>query len=140
MSSSTEEEKITEYYNKNILVLEALVKIVNNNPTSKLPVTLNIKGMMVTGNLMSLQEFHKVFGGTILDDLRTDDIDLRDAMRAIVQSFIDVPAIENGKLAFNYVCIQDAKFFLSETKIIENIPAWIGKIECVDGFFLGTMD
>jgi hypothetical protein len=45
---------------------------------------------------------------------------------------------ENSNFNFDYFCIKDAKIHRPGFERI-TIPFWIGKLESVDGFFIGTL-
>jgi hypothetical protein len=134
--------KVKQYHDKVIYALWSLVKIVNATSNSSIPVTLFVKGTIICGDVMSLKQFHEDFGITIPDGLDDSNKEVRDAMKSIIDGIISLPAIdENNELNFDYVCLRNATFWLpgQSESIAISIPAWIGKLDSVDGFFLGQI-
>jgi hypothetical protein len=60
---------------------------------------------------------------------------------------VNTQLLQNGNPALDYVCLEDANIILSSnSKCNSNTPAatisipfWIGKLESVDGFFIGEI-
>ena len=60
-------EQMISYYKKVIHPLEILVSIVNSTtPSSKFSITINLKGTMISGDLVSLREFHDHISYTLM--------------------------------------------------------------------------
>jgi hypothetical protein len=65
-----DEEKIS-HYKKVILPLETLVQVVNvSSPDTKMAITVNVKGLIISGFLVPLEEFYEQTTNMILENLR----------------------------------------------------------------------
>ena len=63
-------EEIISHYKKVILPLESLVKVANASTGSKMSITINVKGITISGYLVALDEFHEYTSDTILENVR----------------------------------------------------------------------
>lgn len=141
--SSEEEERFREHYSKTIVSLESLVRVVTvGKSDSSISVTLNVHGTLVSGKLVSTVNYHKFLRHTILDNLhQKNDREVFGPIEDAFKILETVPIMdENDTFIFNYVCIQDARIFLSGNTPTVSVPYWIGKMESVDGFFIGEIE
>jgi len=141
--SSEEDERFREHYSKTIVSLESLVRVVTKGKSdSSISVTLNVHGTLVSGKLVSVVNYHKFLRHTILDNLKEkDNPEVYGPIKEAFEILETVPIIdENNNFIFNYVCIQDARIFLSGNQPTVSVPYWIGKMESVDGFFIGEIE
>jgi hypothetical protein len=137
----TDEERM-QYFKNAIISLDFLIRLVNSVPDTLIPITLTVKGMLISGKLMSLKQFHEELGITITDSLRNETPEFRREIREFAQNLLKLRAIdEEGHLAFNYVCIKDPVFHLGgqPVEMEMTVPIWIGKIDSIDGYFLGNI-
>jgi hypothetical protein len=59
LSLDLDNEKILERYKKIILGLESLVRIVTTGKSdNKIPITINVHGTFISGDLVSIENFH----------------------------------------------------------------------------------
>jgi hypothetical protein len=131
-----------QYFKNAIISLDFLIRLVNSVPDTLIPITLTVKGMLISGKLMSLKQFHEELGITITDSLRNETPEFRREIREFAQNLLKLRAIdEEGHLAFNYVCIKDPVFHLGgqPVEMEMTVPIWIGKIDSIDGYFLGNI-
>jgi hypothetical protein len=136
------DEERMEYFQNAIISLDFMIRLVNSVPDTLIPITLTVKGMLISGKLMSLKQFHEELGITITDSLRNETPEFRREIREFAQNLFKLRAVdENGHLAFNYVCMKDPVFHLGGRPVEMDmaVPIWIGKIESVDGYFLGNI-
>jgi hypothetical protein len=153
--SNDEARKTIEHYNKTIFALECLVRVVTKAKSdSSIPVTLNVHGTLISGKLVSVINYHKYLTHTLLDDLKQkDDPKVYEPIKNAFEALEEVPILdEQDNFILSYVCLQDAKIFLTHVEVTINeakiqkytptmsVPFWIGKIESVDGFFLGETE
>lgn len=130
-------EQMIPNYKKVIHPLEVLVSIVNSTtPSSKFSITINLKGTMISGDLVSLREFHDHISYTLMagSEDETDPEAVR-GMRDIVNAMkglYENPGFKD--LVNSYVCIKNPKFLLGSITLPLDGHFWIGKIESVDGF------
>ena len=135
MSDIQTPEQMISYYKKVIHPLEVLVSIVNSTtPISKFSITINLKGTMISGALVSLREFHISYTLMAGSEDETDPEAVR-GMRHIVNAMkglYETPGLRD--LVNSYVCIKNPKFLLGSITLPLDGHFWIGKIESVDGF------
>jgi len=141
MSSELDNEKILGRYKKIILPFESLVRIVTIGKSDRpVLVTINLQGTMISGELVSIENFHTNMKSTMLDNVdQKDDPEVYEPIRDAMQILENVKIMdENSNFNFDYFCIKDAKILRPGFERI-TIPFWIGKLESVDGFFIGTL-
>ncbi len=65
-------EEIISHYKKVIFPFESLVKVANASTGSKMSITItiNVKGITISGYLVALDEFHEYTSDTILENVR----------------------------------------------------------------------
>jgi hypothetical protein len=141
MSSDLDNEKILGRYKKIILGLESLVRIVTiGKSNSSVSITINLHGILVSGELVSIENFHRNMKTLMLDNMdQKNDPEVYEPLRDAMQILENAKIIdENSNFNFDYLCIKGAKIYLPGFERI-TIPFWIGKLESVDGFFIGSM-
>lgn len=141
MSIDLDNEKILQRYKNVIIGLESLVRIVTiGTKKSSISVTINVHGMLISGELVSIQNFHEDMKSLLLDNLdQKNDAAIFEPIRDAMQILENLTIIdENGNFVWDYICIKDVSIYLPGFERIK-IPFWIGKLESVDGFFVGTM-
>lgn len=129
------------HFKHTILSLEALVRVVSTaKANSKFPITLNVHGSVISGDLVSSTDFHKYMESTMLEDLEKEDPTVYQPMKAGLEALVKVSVMnQDGDLNLQYVCVKNAKIYLSHTHTA-SAPFWIGKMESVDGFSLGSIE
>lgn len=139
-------EEIISHYKKVIFPLESLVKVANASTGSKMSITINVKGITISGYLVALDEFHEYTSDTILENVRkVSDADTFQNMQTIMNAMKDMYAKpELRDLVNSYVCIKNPSYHIyaidGKDKYTIEGSFWIGKIESVDGFTIGMPD
>jgi hypothetical protein len=139
-------EEIISHYKKVILPLESLVKVANASTGSKMSITINVKGITISGYLVALDEFHEYTSDTILENVRkVSDAETFQNMQTIMIAMKDMYAKpELRDLVNSYVCIKNPSYHIyaidGKDKYTIDGSFWIGKIESVDGFTIGMPD
>jgi len=131
-----------DHYKHTILSLEALVRVVSTaRANSKISITLNVHGSVISGDLVSSADFHKYLESTLLENLQEkEDPTVYQPLKAGLEALVKVSIMNvEGDLNLQYVCVKDAKIYLSHIHTA-SAPFWIGKIESVDGFSLGSIE
>jgi hypothetical protein len=129
-----------------IFPLESLVKVANASTGSKMSITINVKGITISGYLVALDEFHEYTSDTILENVRkVSDAETFQNMQTIMNAMKDMYAKpELRDLVNSYVCIKNPSFHIyaidGKDKYTIEGSFWIGKIESVDGFTIGMPD
>jgi hypothetical protein len=139
-------EEIISHYKKVIFPLESLVKVANGSTGSKMSITINVKGITISGYLVALDEFHEYTSDTILENVRkVSDAETFQNMQTIMNAMKDMYAKpELRDLVNSYVCIKNPSYHIyaidGKDKYTIEGSFWIGKIESVDGFTIGMPD
>jgi hypothetical protein len=139
-------EEIISHYKKVIFPLESLVKVANGSTGSKMSITINVKGITISGYLVALDEFHEYTSDTILENVRkVSDAETFQNMQTIMNAMKDMYAKpELCDLVNSYVCIKNPSYHIyaidGKDKYTIEGSFWIGKIESVDGFTIGMPD
>jgi hypothetical protein len=139
-------EEIISHYKKVIFPLESLVKVANASTGSKMSITINVKGITISGYLVALDEFHEYTSDTILENVRkVSDAETFQNMQTIMNAMKDMYAEpELRDLVNSYVCIKNPSYHIyaidGKDKYTIEGSFWIGKIESVDGFTIGMPD
>jgi hypothetical protein len=136
-------DEFKKYYQKVLHSLHALVQKANASTGSKIPVTISVKGIIISGQLVSLKEFHDGVTDIMWDameDSENKEESIRD-MRDIVQKMKGVYENEDfWDLVNSYICIRDPYFVLGGGGWLESPNQfWVGKIESGDGFMVGSI-
>lgn len=134
------DSEFPDRYNKYILALETLVRIVTvGRSDSILEITLDVHGLVISGKLVSIMNYHKYLKDTVLKGLqRDDDPVVYDPRRESLDHLESIPPIdEKGNFILTYICIKDPIIF---GPTLSRPPYWIGKMESVDGFYLGLTE
>ena len=98
--------KKIEHYNKTILSLESLVRLVTTSKAdSSISVTLNVHGTLVSGELVSVANCHKFLKHTLLSNLQEkDDPEVHGSIKESFESLEAVPIIMKMTLLFSIMC------------------------------------
>ena len=68
------DSEFPDRYNKYILALETLIRIVTvGRSDSILEITLDVHGLVISGKLVSIMNYHKYLKDTVLKGLQRDD-------------------------------------------------------------------
>jgi hypothetical protein len=127
------EEEIISHYKKVILPLESLVKVANASTGSKMSITINVKGITISGYLVALDEFHEYTSDTILENVRkVSDAETFQNMQTIMNAMKDMYAKpELRDLVNSYVCIKNPSYHIyaidGKDKYTIEGSFWIGK-------------
>jgi hypothetical protein len=126
-------EEIISHYKKVIFPLESLVKVANASTGSKMSITINVKGITISGYLVALDEFHEYTSDTILENVRkVSDAETFQNMQTIMNAMKDMYAKpELRDLVNSYVCIKNPSYHIyaidGKDKYTIEGSFWIGK-------------
>lgn len=105
------------------------------------PVTLTIGGSVLSGKLISGEQYFRNYGSTFTSTIK--DLDLRKNLTEKFESYAVEYAndtAEKSERPLRFIHLKDAKWHhLSGTMPNGDGVLWRGKISCVDGFFLGNI-
>jgi hypothetical protein len=134
-------EKILERYKKVILGLESLIRIVTIGKSDRrISITVNVHGTFISGDLVSIENFHRNMKTVLLDNLdEKNNPEFYETIRDALQILENINIIDaNSNFIFDYICVKDASIYTPGSRTFV-VPFWIGKLESVDGFFMGAM-
>lgn len=122
--------------------LQFLVNLVNNGGQLKsIGVTLQMGGMLVSGEIVSGAEYFDRFAETFADSLSDMDGQARQSVRTSLAELGDVFRLpQPAEPLPNYIHLADALFFTADGTPIAGQPTlWRGRSSAVDGFILGRL-
>jgi hypothetical protein len=122
-STTTEQQKqsdddLVSHYKKVLRPLETLVQMVNGKGNDKFAVTLTIKGIIISGSLVSLLEFHEDTSNKILQSTRRisgqESFEEMKLIMDAAKKTYQPKDLQNWDVYNSYVCIKNPVFcFLS---------------------------
>ena len=115
-------------------ILEFLVQAANKHDFN-LDITLNVKGAVITGTMVSAKEYFSTLSGTLEDgnDIAQMLSEQLDQAGEIAQKSDDTGA--------NFLHMKDTKVYCGDSKPTPSKGQilWRGKLSEIDGFFLGRI-
>ena len=122
--SNTEKDSILEYF-----------VVVANQKEFTLDITLNVKGAIVTGTLISAKEYFRLLSETFEDG---DDI------AQMISEKLQISGEENGNKksgGANFIHLKEAKIYCGDSKPTPSKGSilWRGKLNEIDGFCIGKI-
>lgn len=126
--------------------LTALINIVNETKGLSFDITINVQGTTISGNLISYEtylrelsdNFSKANGDEKVGKVFSDQFS-RLAEVVATSPLSEGTENETEKPDSNYVHLRNARIVHINGDFITN-TVWRGKIESVDGFFLGSFN
>lgn len=142
-SSSTRTKSNADWF------LQLLVKLVNGKDDIAFPVTLNVGGVMISGEIVSghryfegfAKELREGFFGTDSEDGSDMESSIRKLGNIYTQNLPEQEREEDELLPPNFIHLRNARVFHPAGKPIPDNKGvwWRGRLEAVDGFILGTL-
>jgi hypothetical protein len=124
-------------------VLEILVSMVEwaekadaaDSGKTSIGITLNVGGLLISGELISTSRYMSEFlGGAIRDKIKSV-LDEREDLKRLVE---DAPEKKD-----DFIHLREARFFVPSQRPIPGASEgvlWRGALDSVDGFFIGRLD
>lgn len=119
--------------------LQMLVALANKSGFEA-GITLNVRGCLVTGTLISWEKYQTLYSTNmagalrvsgyeeVADSIETSNQELREAMR------------QQNPSEYFYIHLENTRFFVGDQAIPSNQGTlWRGKLSSVDGFVIGTI-
>jgi hypothetical protein len=146
--------------------LQRLVDLTNDHFALDFPVTLHVKGLTITGVLVSGRTYFERWANELSGSLNFEngeDPEIEKARQTIRENFSRFgeiyPTAEEAALAADefeadpegyakkvrrnppmFIHLRDARFFIGDRPVPNNRPVlWRGRLSEVDGFMLGTL-
>ncbi|ALC88584.1 gas vesicle protein GvpU [Bacillus sp. FJAT-18017] len=115
-------------------VLELFVQAANNHGFN-LDITLNVKGAVVTGTIISARDYFESLSGTV-----EDGSDVAEKLSDMLSNAGESAGSESQPEA-NYIHLKNANVYVGDSKPTPSKGdiLWRGKLSEVDGFFIGRI-
>lgn len=125
------------------VLLTAWVKITNNQPDMTTAITLQVGGLIVTGMLIGIAEYHKALGELFARSTNdaTAQKTWRDMFRAMGESY--TPSLtSNDDLLPSYIHLGNARVLRADGQLIPHNGGvlWRGRLATVDGWWFGSLE
>ena len=128
-------------------LLKIFAGVINPSEKGEIPLTLNVHGTIVSGMMIGMKPYYEQMGKIFVDAIKRSSLETvsvaKEEFKMVFDKIKEPPnpkELEDGEFEFNHIFMRNAKIYNS----IQVIPYrgttyWIGKIESVDGFFLGMI-
>jgi hypothetical protein len=142
--SSDSRHKIN--YDGRIGLLKIFAGIINPSEKSEIDITLNVHGTIVSGKMIGMKRYYEEIGKVFIDAITDGSPENSSPSKEVITMLFDKieplnpRQLEEGEFKFNYIFMRNAKIY-NGGQVIPSTGTtyWIGKIESVDGFFLGMI-
>ena len=128
-----------------IALLKLFAEFINPSEVSEISVTLNVHGTVVSGTMIGSKRYYHEVGEIFVDAIKTKSIEetsgAKEEFKMLFQMLNQPPTaeqLERGEVEaeYNHIFLKDAKIY--DATHVFSAPYWVGKIESVDGFFVGV--
>jgi len=130
---------------KRIHLLEVFNDILNHSESEEISIgiTLNVRGVTITGLLISLRNYYSKMQVMLSHGDSSNSnawIPLLDSMKPQVPKDDREWEVISDIIGIGYICLKDAKYIYGSTLIpTDSHGLWIGRVESIDGFMIGTL-
>ncbi len=144
MSSDTRHKS---KFDGRIGLLKIFAGVINPSEKGEIPLTLSVHGTIVSGMMIGMKPYYEQIGKIFFDAIKSSAPESaslsKEEFKMVIDKIKEPPnpkELEEGEFEFNHIFMRNAKIY----NAVQVIPYtgttyWIGKIESVDGFFLGTI-
>jgi len=125
-------------------LLKIFANVVNPTKSGEIDLTLNVHGTIISGVMISMKHYYEEVGKMFVDGIKSGSSQEKSRIKEEVKLLFDKikePPTEKQlkeEVEFNHIYMRYVKIY--DGKRVYSPPYWIGKIESVDGFFLGRID
>ncbi|WP_043930208.1 gas vesicle accessory protein GvpU [Bacillus sp. EB01] len=115
-------------------VLELFVQAANNH-SFNLDITLNVKGAVITGTIISAKEYFESLSETV-----EDGSDVAEKLSEMLSNAAESVGSESQAEA-SYIHLKNANVYVGDSKPTPSKGdiLWRGKLSEIDGFFIGRI-
>lgn len=127
---------------RGIHLLKFLNDMVNLNENTRIGLTLNTRGLIVSGNLVGLKTYYRGVSQMLQEENKENSRLWASLFDGLIETLPNEEEYEivSGIIGVKHICIQDAKYYPSDVSLPTNTGTfWIGLMESVDGFSFGTL-
>ena len=127
-----------------IALLKLFAEFINPSEISEISVTFNVHGTVVSGTMIGSKRYYHEVGEMFAEAIKTKSLEdtpgAKEEFKMLFQMLNQPPTaeqLERGEVEveYNHIFLKDAKIY--DATHVFPAPYWVGKIESVDGFFLG---
>jgi hypothetical protein len=128
-------------------LLKIFAGIINPSEKGEIPLTLNVHGTIVSGLMIGMKPYYeqirKVFVEAIKSSSRKHASVAKEEFKMVFDKIEEPPnskELVEGEYEFNHIFMRNTKIY-NGAQVIPSTGTtyWIGKIESVDGFFIGMI-
>jgi len=127
-----------------ITLLKILASFVNPSDVVQITVTLSVNGVIVTGTMIGTKPYYEGITEKLKETIRSSseeiNIAVRRDMEKIFEDLKQSPSLEELEKGYDYelIYLKNAQFHTGGDFFPHEGSYWVGKIESVDGFILGS--
>ena len=134
-------------FNGRIGLLKIFAGIINPSEKGEIPLTLNVHGTIVSGLMIGMRPYYeqirKIFVEAIKSSSRKHASVAKEEFKMVFDKIEEPPnskQLVEGEYEFNHIFMRNTKIY-NGAQVIPSTGTtyWIGKIESVDGFFIGMI-
>ena len=143
----SDDSESKQQFDGRIHLLKTLASFVNPSENSEIGVTLSIHGNIVSGTMIGMKPYYEEFAKSVIDNVKdptTDDATVsKKALKVLFENMQEQAAAEQQSVKdidIDHIFLRNAKIY-NGARVIPGVGTmyWVGKLESVDGFFLGMM-
>ncbi len=142
-SDSRDESK----FDGRIGLLKIFAGIINPSETNEIGITLNVHGTIVSGMMIGMKPYYeqigKIFHKRVKGTSPNNTSLSKEGLKMIFDKLKEASSLkelEEGEFEFNHIFMRNARIYDGEQVIPSTGTIyWVGKIESVDGFFIGMI-
>jgi hypothetical protein len=126
---------------RGIHLLKFLTDLVNMNENIRIGVTLNIRGLIVSGKLIGLKTYYRGVSQMLQEENKENSKLWASLFDGLIETLPNEEEYElvSGIIGIRHICIEDARYYPSDVSLPTDMGTfWIGLMESVDGFSFGT--
>jgi hypothetical protein len=128
-------------------LLKIFAGIINPSDKGEIPLTLNVRGTIVSGLMIGMKPYYEQIGKIFVDAIKSSSQKHASVAKEEFKMVFDkikkppnLKDLEEAEYEFNHIFMRNTKIY-NGAQVIPSTGTtyWIGKIESVDGFFLGMI-
>jgi len=126
-------------------LLKIFAGIINPSEKNEIDITLSVHGTIVSGKMIGMKRYYEEIGKVFIDAITDTSPENKSPSKVLALLFekieqLNQKELEHGEFEFNYIFMRNTRIYNGGQVIPSTGTAyWIGKIESIDGFFLGMV-
>ena len=128
-------------------LLKIFAGIINPSEKAEIPLTLNVRGTIVSGLMIGMKPYYEQIGKIFVDAINSSSRKhasvAKEEFKMVfdkIKESLNSKELEEAEYEFNHIFMRNTKIYNGGQVIPSSgTTYWIGKIESVDGFFLGMI-